>query len=106
MQVKLELLKQMPEIIRESVKPMEQIDGIKIIQVDGLNGGAVPGVEGQVDGHNGNLADQVVNSALRYRGQAPLIDSLLAEVGLDSTSIQGLSGGIGKSNGSGDTKLD
>ena len=33
---------------------------------------------------NGNLADQVVQSAMRYRAQAPLIDSILKEVGLGS----------------------
>lgn len=91
MQVKMELLKQMPEIVRESVKPMEQIDGIKIIQVDGLNGGATGHVNGEAaNGANGSLADQLVNSALRYRGQAPLVDSLLAEIGLNGGDINGL----------------
>ncbi|MCP4873989.1 MAG: flotillin family protein [Gammaproteobacteria bacterium] len=99
MQVKMELLKQMPEIIRESVKPMEQIDGIKIIQVDGLNTGSAPGGNGTADSAGGshNLADQVVSSALRYRGQAPLIDSLLSEVGLDAGSLSGLSGAANES---------
>ncbi|MCP4236270.1 MAG: flotillin family protein [Aestuariibacter sp.] len=95
MQVKLELLSQMPDIIRESVKPMEQIDGIKIIQVDGLNGGTTGAQNGEgVSGGNGNLADQLVNSALRYRGQAPLVDSLLAEIGLNGGDIQGLTGNM------------
>lgn len=93
MQIKLELLKQMPDIIRESVKPMEQIDGIKIIQVDGLNAGSAGSANGEGGGNgDGNLADQLVTSALRYRGQAPLVDSLLAEIGLDGASIEGLSG--------------
>ncbi|MDH3763418.1 MAG: SPFH domain-containing protein [Gammaproteobacteria bacterium] len=100
MQVKMELLRQMPGIIRESVKPMEQIDGIKIIQVDGLNAGSAPGGDGAAGGNGGgNLADQVVNSALRYRGQAPLIDSLLSEVGLDSSSLKGLSGAASEASG-------
>lgn len=80
--------------MRESVKPMEQIDDIKIIQVEGLNGGAVNnGSDGENNnGGNGggNLADQVVNSALRYLGQAPLIDTLLKEVGLNGGDINGL----------------
>lgn len=100
MQVKLELLKQMPDIIRESVKPMEQIDGIKIIQVDGLNAGSAPGGDGVAAGNGGgNLADQVVNSALRYRGQAPLIDSLLSDIGLDASSLNGLSGAANEAKG-------
>jgi len=91
MQVRIELLKVLPDIIRESVKPMERIDGIKIIQVDGLNGGTVAAnSEGVATGGSGNLADQVVNSALRYRGQAPLIDSLLAEIGMKSDDLNGL----------------
>lgn len=98
MQVKLELLKQMPEIIRESVKPMEQIDGIKIIQVEGLNAGSAGSTNGEGGkGADGSLADQLVNSALRYRGQAPLVDSLLAEIGLDGSDIKGLTGGATES---------
>ena len=88
MQIRLDLIKNLPAIIRESVKPMEQIDGIKIIQVDGLNTGTT-GAIGSVEasGANGSLADQVVNSALRYRGQAPLLDSLLAEIGIKGGDI-------------------
>ena len=87
MQIRMALIKHLPDIIRESVKPMEQIDGIKIIQVDGLNGGAGGG-----DGApaQGNLADQLVNSALRYRGQAPLVDSLLADIGLSGKDLNGV----------------
>lgn len=90
MQVKLELMRQLPDIIRESVKPMEQIDGIKIFQMEGFNtgGGSAP----QGDNQNASLADQVVNSALRYRGQAPLVDALLQEVGIDGADINKLTG--------------
>ncbi len=90
MQIRVELLKVLPDVIRESVKPMEQIDGIKIVHVDGLNGGSVPTGEVAAGNGNSNLADQVVNSALRYRGQAPLIDSLLSEIGMNSADINGL----------------
>ena len=51
--------------IKESVKPMENIDGIKIISVDGLNGGK--GAAATESKGEQNLADQVVSSALRYR---------------------------------------
>jgi uncharacterized membrane protein YqiK len=91
MQLRLALLKHLPDIIRESVKPMESIDGIKIIQVDGLNGGSGGGTsEASAPTAAGNLAEQVVSSALRYRAQAPLIESLLSEVGLSSASPTGL----------------
>lgn len=39
MQVKMKLLDALPAIIEASVKPLEKIDGIKIVQVDGLNRG-------------------------------------------------------------------
>lgn len=98
MQVKMELMRQLPDIIKESVKPMEQIEGIKIFQLEGLNGGSANGAA-QADGNgngvgNGNLADQVVNSALRYRSQAPLIHSLLDEVGLNGGDINKLTAGL------------
>lgn len=96
MQVKMAIVKYLPEIIRESVKPMENIDGIKIMQVEGLTGNGSAGVNGAE--HNGNLADQVVNSALRYRAQAPLVESLLKEVGLEGADINALTGSL---NGSG-----
>ncbi|MCW5203297.1 flotillin family protein [Desulfobulbus sp. US4] len=86
MQIKQTLIENLPEIIRESVKPMEQIEGIKIIQIDGLNAGNGSGAAGGA----GSLADQMVNSALRYRGQAPLVDSLLSEIGLKGSDINGL----------------
>ena len=105
MQVKLELLKQLPNIIRESVKPMEQIDDIKIIQVDGLlNSGSSSVANGEAtNSSTGNLADQVVNSALRYRGQAPLVDSLLNEIGLSGSKLNDLTQGLNGDDSKSDT---
>ncbi|MGE8530882.1 MAG: flotillin family protein, partial [Acinetobacter guillouiae] len=83
MQIRLALLKYLPEIIRESVKPMENIDDIKILQVNGLGGIAASNATGESGEQNQiALSDQVVNSALRYRSQAPLIDSLMNELGI------------------------
>nr|WP_174505318.1 flotillin domain-containing protein [Acinetobacter sp. Marseille-Q1620] len=96
MQVRLALIKYLPEIIRESVKPMENIDDIKILQVNGLNGvsGSITTSEsGEQQGQTA-LSDQVVNSALRYRSQAPLIDSLMNELGINGGDINGLTQGL------------
>jgi uncharacterized membrane protein YqiK len=91
MQIRLALLKYLPEIIRESVKPMEGIDDIKILQVNGLGSIAHPhGHESTPEHSTASLSDQVVNSALRYRSQAPLIDSLMSELGLHGGDINGL----------------
>ncbi|MCC5859145.1 MAG: flotillin family protein [Ectothiorhodospiraceae bacterium] len=83
------LIDKLEGIIRESARPMERIEGIKILQVDGLTGGYNGGGGGSDNASGGNLADNVVNSALRYRAQAPLLDSLLREVGLqEGTDIK------------------
>lgn len=89
MQVKMAIVKYLPDILREAVRPMERIEGIKIVQVDGLTGGA-SSADGGGAGTGANLAEQVVNSALRYRAQGPLLDALLKEVGLDTASLGGL----------------
>lgn len=89
MQIKIKLIENLDQIIRESVKPMEKIDGIKIIQIDGLNSGSSAGAAGDSVG-SANLADTVVNSALRYRAQAPLLDSLLKEVGINGGDINSI----------------
>lgn len=101
MQVRLELIRQLPEIIAQSVKPMEQISDIKILHVDGLNGhgggangaGAVAGA-GAGAGAGGGIADQAVNAALRYRSQAPLVDALMSELGLKAGDLSGLAGEV------------
>jgi uncharacterized membrane protein YqiK len=88
-QVKKILIERLPDIIRESVRPMEQIEGIKIIQVEGLGGGNGSASHAS-GGSDGNLADQLVNSALRYRGQAPLVDALMSEIGIRGGDINGI----------------
>ena len=95
LQIKMRLIERLPEIIAQTVKPMEAIEGIKIIQVDGLGNsarGSGTGGEGLVGG--GNLADQAANAMLRYRAQQPVIDALLAEIGLRGGDINGLIGGV------------
>lgn len=92
MQIRLAMLKYLPEIIRESVKPMENIDDIKILQVNGLHGTHAGSYQADAhhEGSNVALSDQVVNSALRYRSQAPLIDSLMSELGIQGGDINGM----------------
>jgi uncharacterized membrane protein YqiK len=89
LQTKMALLKVLPEIVRESAKPLEAIDSIKIVQVDGIgqNGG---GRGGNGGGGSGNLASDAVSAALSYRAQAPIIDGLMKELGLDGTSLDKL----------------
>ncbi len=81
--IRMKLVDKLDAIIRESVKPMEKIETIKILQVDGLTGGG-PRAEG--DG-KGGVTENLVNQALRYRAQAPLIDALLKEIGISGGDI-------------------
>ncbi len=72
------LLDRLEGIVRESVRPMEKIDAIKILHVEGMGGGG----SGQK-----NVTDEVIDSALRYRVQAPMIDSLMKEIGIEGGSL-------------------
>ncbi len=93
------LVKTLPQIIRETVKPMENIESIKILQVDGLpglnspseTGGAAGGGGGA--GGGGNISDQVVNSAMKYRTQVAFVDGLMEEIGLPLKNL-GSAGGM------------
>jgi uncharacterized membrane protein YqiK len=88
--LRMRLVEKAEAIIRESVRPMERIEGIKILHVDGLGGG---GGGGNGDSNGVGFADGVVNSALRFRAQAPLVDQLLREIGLEAGDIQRLTAG-------------
>jgi uncharacterized membrane protein YqiK len=71
------LLERIEGIVRESVKPLEKIEGIKILHVDGVNSG----------NSTRNVTDEVIDSALRYRVQAPMIDTLMKEIGIEGGSL-------------------
>ena len=90
--LRMKLVEKAEAIIRESVKPMERIEGIKILQVDGFGGGG-GGAHSNGDG-GGGFSDNIVNSALRFRAQAPLVDQLLREIGLEAGDINRLVGGV------------
>jgi hypothetical protein len=65
---------------------MEKIEGIRILQVDGLNG------NGSGSGGSRSATDEVIDSALRYRVQAPLIDSILSDIGVEGGSLAKMPG--------------
>jgi uncharacterized membrane protein YqiK len=94
------LVKTLPQIIRETVKPMENIESIKILQVDGLPGlnspsetGSGNGAGGGTPSGGGNISDQVVNSAMKYRTQVAFVDGLMEEIGLPLKNL-GSAGGM------------
>lgn len=94
LQTKLALLKVLPEVVREAAKPMEAIDSIKIIQVEGLSGAPAQGDAAGAAAGEGNLASSAVAAALRYRAQAPIVDGLMKELGFDGGSLESLAGAV------------
>jgi uncharacterized membrane protein YqiK len=96
MQIRKALIEALPRIIEQSVKPMESIDGIKILHVEGLGGSGGGGAGAPA---NSGLADQAVNAALRYRAQAPLLDALMSELGLKGDTLEGLTAGVAPAGG-------
>ncbi len=99
--LRLKLADKIESIIRESVKPMANINDIKIIDVNGLpgfsgtsegSGGSGRDSDGIKEGgrSGGNLADNVVSSALRYRAHQPFLDGLLKEIGMAPGEISNI----------------
>lgn len=102
------LVRNLPNIIRETVKPMENIDSIKILQVDGLPGLNSPSElaaseGGGGGGGGGNMTDRVVNSAMKYRTQVAFVDGLMKDLGLPIESL-GSAGGMSFRNFQGPDK--
>lgn len=92
LKVKLALINALPEIIRETVRPVEKIDSLKIVDIKGLDGFG----KGTQGGTSGNLSQDLVNSALRYKAQIPLLENLLSEVGFKSSDLGDLAGYLKK----------
>lgn len=90
MQIKMKLLDALPGIIEASVKPMEKIDGIKIVQVDGLNRGNAGGNGTTLGSGGNNLAEQAVAAALTYRAQQPILDAVLGEIGMKGGDLNAM----------------
>jgi len=95
-EIRMQIARNLDAIIRESVKPMDNIDTIKIIEVNGLpgfsQGGGSGGAGTVVDEQpkSGSLAENVVNSALKYRAQMPFVDGLLEEIGMSPGEISNI----------------
>ena len=89
---KLALIEFMPQIIAQVVKPAVKIDSIKIVQMAGIGGANQGGIgsnaNGGVSNAGASLSDQIVNASLNYKVNAPIIDDLMKQVGID------LNGGI------------
>lgn len=84
--IKLRLLEQLPKIIEESVRPIQKIDSIKLVDM----GGSINGVgsqSGVASNNNGSLPDQLVSAALKHKMASPLVDNLLSDIGINLNDL-------------------
>ncbi|ABI39887.1 band 7 protein [Shewanella sp. MR-4] len=81
LQKSLAILKALPEIVAQAVKPLENIEGIKILQGYGAGNQLASGADGAAV-NQGGIAEQVTSAALNYRANAPVVDAMLRELGL------------------------
>lgn len=86
MRIQIALMQALPAIIEQSVKPMEHIDSIKIIDVGNMSNGAS---NNSISTNEGDFSDNMVKAAMKYQVQKPLVDKLLNDIGI--TDIGNLS---------------
>jgi uncharacterized membrane protein YqiK len=97
LRLRLAMVAEVRGVIEAAVRPMEKIDSIRIVDLDGFapggNGGGAAGANG--GGSNGTTTERIVDAALTHRLNAPIIDQILSEVGI----VGGLAGlATGRSN--------
>lgn len=124
LELKKALIEVMPEVMAASMKAVEKIKDIRVIDFgQGIagGGGLMPNIAGSNGGDGsraggglgggmgggGSLPDNIVQSLLNYRMQAPLVDELLTDLGFNAkenpnTMLHRLSQSIGD----GDLKLE
>ena len=97
--LRMELARNLDSIIREAVKPMENIDDIKIYELNGMPGfnsnSANSDFVGPVSNDGGGLPENIVNAAMRYRAHVPFIDNLLDEIGMSPKEISNIKNLLG-----------
>lgn len=94
-EVRKELVGKLEGIIAAAMKPAEKIDSIRMLHINGgmpgmgMGGGAgisgaTTGGDGAANGGNGaGLPNQLVNALLQYRMQVPMVEKMIAELGLN-----------------------
>ena len=81
------LIAVLPEVMREMVKPMENIDSIKIVDAKGIAGGSGIAGEGLVGGER-NFPNDILNAALKHKAFNPMLEGLVKDLnmGIDLNS--------------------
>jgi uncharacterized membrane protein YqiK len=94
LQVRTLLLQQLPSVIEQAVKPIEKIESIRVVEVNGMPGGGA--AAGSASGDGATLPEQVVNSALRYQVAKPLVDAIMKDAGLSNEGLTGIANSLVK----------
>ena len=89
MNIQIETITHADKIIAAMMKPVEKIDGIKMVNISGLTGGA-----GLASGNGGNGGGSAINDLfsglMNYKATMPFIDDILKDAGFDASSPQNL----------------
>jgi uncharacterized membrane protein YqiK len=81
LRLRLSVVKEIRAVVEASVRPLENIESIRIMDLDGFNPGSAT-AGGTAGEGGGGTAERLVNAALSHRMSAPLIDKMLDEVGI------------------------
>lgn len=80
--IKSQLIAQLPALVEQSAKNLQNIDSIKIVDMgNGVVGG---GANGEGGASSDNMPDQIVNATAKHQVMKPMIDEMLSSVGIDS----------------------
>lgn len=75
------LIAVLPEVMREMVKPMENIDSIKIVDAKGIAGGSGIEGEGSVGGER-NFPNDILNATLKHKAFNPMLEGLIGDLNM------------------------
>lgn len=94
---RLALLEVLPEVVRETVAPMKNIESIRIAQVGGLTGGDAGGTAGA----NGSAdpVSSMFKGALNYQVAKPMMLELARQAGLHGVNPEDILAGLVGKNG-------
>jgi len=93
MNIQIETIKNADKIIEAMMKPVEKIDGIKMINITGLTGsnGIAGGSNG---GGSGSAINDLFTGMMNYKATMPFIDDILKDAGFDASNPQSILKGL------------